>query len=180
MGVSRLRGGIGLWSHPVLGLPIAAGLAAVVMRARAAVWHHAGPGLVWAAGAALVGYLPWLLYKVVVSPLGSLRHLYSPALAYTTSARLGTRFLLSTGLPIVMGARGDSCRTTSESPVAVDAILLTLALIVVWTRRSTLAALVRGRLAALEPVDVLLAVAPLHCWPPHWACSTPSTASPAT
>lgn len=153
--------GIGLWSHPLLGLPIAAGLAAVVTRARAAVWRHARRGLIWAAGAALVGCLPWLVYNVVVSPLGSLRHLYSPAVAYTTSAGLATRFLLSTGLPIFMGARGDSCGTTSESPVAVDAILLTLALIVAWTRRSTLAALARGRLAALEPVDVVLAVAPL-------------------
>ena len=153
--------GIGLWSHPLLAIPIAVGLAAILLRAGAIGSRVVGRGLPWATGAALVGFLPWLLYNVAVSPLGSLRHLYSPAVAYTTSPRLAARFLLSTGLPIFMGAQGDSCGTTTQSPVVVDATLLVLLLLVVWTRRGSLAALARGRLTALEPVDAVLALGPI-------------------
>src|SRR2546421_8541771 len=66
-------------------------------------------GLATAASAGVVGFLPWLVYNLVSSPLGSLRHLYSPALAYSTSPPLAVRYLLSSSLPIFVGAQADGC-----------------------------------------------------------------------
>src|SRR5262245_62145845 len=67
-----LVAGVGLWAHLLLAVPIAAGLAAVLARAPATGWRPTWRGLGLAAAAATIGYLPWLLYNTVVSPLGSL------------------------------------------------------------------------------------------------------------
>jgi hypothetical protein len=112
-------------------------------------------------GAAVAGYLPWLAYNLLVSPLGSLRHLYSPAVAYSTGPVTAARFLLSTGLPIFVGTQSEFCGASTAPPAVVGAGLAALALALLWLRRSSLAALVTGRPSAIEPVDLVLALAPL-------------------
>jgi hypothetical protein len=156
-----LVAGLSVWTHPLLALPVAAGLLAVLARAPIQGWRAAGRGLGWAGAAALFGYLPWLAYNTLVSPLGSLRHLYSPAAAYTTSPATAARFMLSTELPIFVGARGDFCGAATAPPMVVGMGLAVLAVAVLWQRRASLTAVVSGRSWAIEPVDLVLAVAPL-------------------
>jgi hypothetical protein len=158
--LAGLTAGLAVWTHLLLALPVVAGLAAVLARGRVNVWRPTKSGLAVAGFWSLVGLAPWLVYNAVVSPLGSLRHLYSPAVAYTVSPGLAARAVAGIGLPIFVGADVGDCGLTSAPALGFDAGLATLVLAVLWLRRRSLAALATGRLAELEPVDFVLAVAP--------------------
>ena len=159
--VVGLLAGIALWTHLLLALPTVVGLAAVVARGRANGWRPTWKGLAVAALAGVIGFLPWLVYNLAISPLGSLRHLYSPAAAYTTSIPTAFRYLLSNGLPIFLGSQGDDCGVTAMPPAFADLAVALLGLAVLWLRRRSLVSVVRGRFQELEPVDAVLAMAPL-------------------
>lgn len=165
-GVSRwllagLVAGLGLWAHPLLALPLAMALAAVLARAPTNGWSTTARGLGLAGVGALVGLLPWLAYNLALSPLGSLRHLYSPAVAYTTSPAVAVHGLLEAGLPILVGARVSSCGAAAVPLLPVDLTLGAWSAGLLWMRRRSLVALSRGRIAELEAIDFVLAVAPL-------------------
>lgn len=151
--------GISLWTHPLLALPVTAGLAAVLVRGPVNGWSRTLRGLTVGVAAALAGFAPWLVYNLFVSPLGSLRHLYSPAVAYTTSPRLAARAVADFALPIFVGARIDNCTVTAPPARGFDLGLVALCLAVLWLRRASVAALVKGRLTSLEPVDFVLGLA---------------------
>jgi hypothetical protein len=159
--VVGLLAGIALWTHLLLALPTVVGLAAVVARGRANGWRPTWKGLALAALAGVIGFLPWLVYNLAISPLGSLRHLYSPAAAYTTSIPTAFRYLLSNGLPIFLGSQGDDCGVTAMPAAFADLAVALLGLAVLWLRRRSLVSVVRGRFQELEPVDAVLAMAPL-------------------
>ncbi len=159
--LAGLLAGIALWTHLLLALPTAVGVAAVLARGRANGWRATWRGLAVAAVAGAVGFLPWLVYNTAISQFGSLRHLYAPATAYSTSPPLAFRHLLSTGLPIFVGAQADDCGIRAAPALAVDIALAALGLAIVCLRRRSLASLVRGHLAELEPVDAVLAIGPL-------------------
>jgi hypothetical protein len=159
--LTGLLAGIGLWTHLLLALPTAVGLAAVLARGPANGWRTTWRGLATAASAGVVGFLPWLVYNLVSSPLGSLRHLYSPAVAYSTSPPHAVKYLLSSSLPIFVGAQADACGSQAVSPLAIDLVLAGLGLVILWLRRRSVVNLVHGRLSELEPADAVIAMAPL-------------------
>jgi hypothetical protein len=159
--VTGLLAGIGLWTNLLLALPTAVGVAAALARGRLNGWQRTWRGLALAAAGAAVGFLPWIVYNTAVSQLGSLRHLNATATAYSRSPISAFGYLLSTGLPIFVGAQQDDCGSSFAPALAVDLALLALAMAVVYLRRRSLASLVRGRFSELEPVDAVLAMGPL-------------------
>jgi hypothetical protein len=159
--VVGLVAGIALWTHLLLALPSAVGVLAVLARGRANGWRPTWRGLAVAAFAGVIGFVPWLIYNLAISPLGSLRHLYSPAAAYTTSVPTALRYLLSNGLPIFLGTQADDCGATAMPPVFADLGIALLAVAVLWLRRRSLVSVFRGRFQELEPADAVLAMAPL-------------------
>jgi hypothetical protein len=159
--VVGLVAGIALWTHLLLALPSAVGVLAVLARGRANGWRPTWRGLAVAAFASVIGFVPWLIYNLAISPLGSLRHLYSPAAAYTTSVPTALRYLLSNALPIFLGTQADDCGATAMPPVFADLGIALLAVAVLWLRRRSLVSVFRGRFQELEPADAVLAMAPL-------------------
>jgi hypothetical protein len=145
----------------LLALPSAVGVLAVLARGRANGWRPTWRGLAVAAFAGVIGFVPWLIYNLAISPLGSLRHLYSPAAAYTTSVPTALRYLLSNALPIFLGTQADDCGATAMPPVFADLGIALLAVAVLWLRRRSLVSVFRGRFQELEPADAVLAMAPL-------------------
>jgi Dolichyl-phosphate-mannose-protein mannosyltransferase len=153
--------GIGVWTNLLLALPMAVGMAAALARGSVNGWRRTFGGLAVAGAGTAVGFLPWLVYNTVISQLGSLRHLDATATANSTSPISAFGDLLSTGLPIFLGAQQDDCGSRSAPALAVDAALLGLGLALVYLRRRSLASLVRGHVSELEPVDAVLAMGPL-------------------
>jgi hypothetical protein len=159
--LTGLLAGIALWTHLLLALPTAVGVAAVLVRGHANGWRPTWRGLVVVAVTAAAGFLPWLLYNTAVSQLGSLRHLNASATAHSTSPVSAFGNLLSTGLPIFLGAQEDDCGTRAVPALVVDLALGALTAAVVYLRRRSLASLLRGHFYELEPVDAVLAMGPL-------------------
>lgn len=151
--------GVAMWAHPLLAIPTAAGLAAVLVRGPVNGWRRTLAGLAIALATAVAGFAPWLIYNLVVSPLGSLRHIYAPAVAYRTSPGVAAHELVAIALPIFVGARVDGCGASTPPVRGFQVGLAALCLAVLWLRRRSLVALAKGRLTALEPVDFVLAVA---------------------
>jgi len=159
--LAGLASGVALWTQLLLALPLAIGMGAALIRGGVNGWGRTLRGLAVAAAGTAVGFLPWLIYNTVVSQLGSLRHLDATATAYSTSPISAFGYLLSTGLPIFVGAQQDDCGTRAVPAPAVEVALLALSLATLYLRRRSLASLVRGRLSEPEPADAVLALAPL-------------------
>lgn len=138
-----LAAGIGLWQHLLLAEAIGPALLAFLLRRRPL------RGLAIALPAGLAGFSPWLVYNAGTR-LGSLRHLYSPATAYTLPAGRAAHDVLTAALPIFTGTRVDFCGADLVPWWAVDGGLFALAAAALWLRR--------GRLAAPE---LVFAVAPV-------------------
>ena len=136
-----LVGGAGLWVHPLLAIPVSIVLVGLLLRAR--------DGLGWTVAGALAGYSPWLLYNLLTG-LCSLRHLYSPAQAYSVPIGVAAGQLLSNALPVFVGSRVDFCGYETVAAWTVDAGLLLLFGAAGWLRRGW-----RG------PVGMILFAAPL-------------------
>ena len=133
---------------------------ALLARGTAIGWANLRRGTLYSIVGAIVGFSPWLVYNAQTR-LGSLRHLYTPLTTYNVPTDQAVREVLAIALPIFVGARVNYCGPSIASTTAVDLALLLLAMAVLWNRRHLLAALVRGRFAAIEPVDIILLIGPL-------------------
>ena len=152
--------GLSIWHDILLGMTVFVCVVALVARGSAIGWANLRRGALLSIVAAIVGFSPWLIYNAQTR-LGSLRHLYTPLTTYNVPTDQAVREVLAIALPIFVGARVNYCGPSIASTTAVDLALLLLAVAVLWNRRHVLAALVRGRFAAIEPVDIILLVGPL-------------------
>src|SRR2546422_860954 len=126
-----------------LALPGGLCLMAGLLRARA--WRSLVPAL---AGG-LIGFTPWLVYNVVLTHLGSIRHLYSPLQAYSVPTHVAAGQVITAALPIFVGARMNFCGAATVPWPVADLGLLGLAAAALWIRRTAPAGLLHGRLEAV-------------------------------
>ena len=149
-----LVGGLAFWNHPLLGMAILLGVAAIVARRADA------PGAFIAGAAALLGYVPWLAYNLT-SRLGSLRHLYSPLSSYSVSTIDAAKGMLRAGIPIFTGFQVDFCGPQTVTPALAD-ILVALAFAgALYARRDDVQAVVARRWGEVSPAAFVLALGPL-------------------
>jgi hypothetical protein len=155
-----LIAGVAVWQDILLAIPLAACAIAFLLRGSIIGWSRLGRGLATAGMAALVGFSPWLLYNAQTR-LGSLRHLYTPLSTYSVPTSRAVRQVLDAALPIFVGARVNFCGPRIVPSWLVDVGLGLVAVAVLWLRRDSLIAAVRGQFAAIGAIDVVLLIAPL-------------------
>jgi len=158
--VLGLAAGLGMWNHPLLVVPLVAGIAALLARAPALGWRRTLIGLGLSVLAGLVGYAPALAYNLQTR-LGSLRHLYGPFTTYSVSPGRAVSEVVQAAIPIFVGAREVWCGRAVVPPLAADAGVILLFAAAIWIRRDRILPVLRGDVTRLEPVDMVLAVAPL-------------------
>ena len=152
--------GLSFWHDILIATTLFVCVIALLARGPAIGWAHLRRGALLSVVGAIVGFSPWLIYNAQTR-LGSLRHLYTPLTTYNVPTDQAVREVLAIALPIFLGARVNYCGPSIASTTAVDLALLLLAMAVLWNRRHVLAAVVRGRFAAIEPVDIILMIGPL-------------------
>src|SRR5256886_7931655 len=152
--------GLSFWHDILIATTLFVCVIALLARGAAIGWVNLRRGALLSLVGAIVGFSPWLVYNAQTR-LGSLRHLYTPLTTYNVPTDQAVREVLAIALPIFVGARVNYCGPSIASTTAVDLALLLLAMAVLWNRRHVLAALVRGRFAAIEPVDIILLIGPL-------------------
>lgn len=151
-----LAAGAGMWTTPLLAIVLVPCAVALLLRAPLLGWRPVGRGALLAGAAALAGYSPWLVYNV--GHHGASLH----GLAGRRVGRLAAaRQVLDAAVPIFTGAVrtcGSPGTVWTAVPVLGVALLFSAALA---TRRDGLRELVRGRLSAVAPLDLVLVIAPL-------------------
>ena len=152
--------GLSFWHDILIATTLFVCVIALLARGAAIGWTNLRRGALFSTVGAIVGFSPWLIYNAQTR-LGSLRHLYTPLTTYNVPTDQAVREVLAIALPIFVGARVNYCGPSIASTTAVDVALLLLAMAVLWNRRQVLAVLVRGRFAAIEPVDIILMIGPL-------------------
>src|SRR5438132_12316878 len=152
--------GLSFWHDILIATTLFVCVIALLARGAVIGWASLRRGALFSIVGAVVGFSPWLIYNAQTR-LGSLRHLYTPLTTYNVPTDQAVREVLAIALPIFVGARVNYCGPSIASTTAVDLALLLLAMAVLWNRRHVLAALVRGRFAAIEPVDIILLIGPL-------------------
>jgi hypothetical protein len=152
--------GLGTWNHPLLLVPLLPVVAAILMRAPALGWRPTVEGGLTAAGAAIVGFAPAIVYNLE-SRLGSLRHLYGPFATYSIAPERALREVFAAALPIFVGTREVWCGQAVVSPVVTDGAVILIFAGALWLRRDRLQPVLRGQLTRLEPVEMVLAIAPV-------------------
>jgi hypothetical protein len=152
--------GLSVWHDILIATTVFVCVLALLARGSAIGWATLRRGALLAVVGAVVGFSPWLIYNAQTR-LGSLRHLYTPLTTYHVPTDQAVREVLAIALPIFVGARVNYCGPSIASTSAVDLALLLVAMAVLWNRRHVLAALVRGRFAAIEPVDTIVLIGPL-------------------
>src|SRR5256885_2670905 len=152
--------GLSFWHDILIATTLFVCVVALIARGSAIGWANLRRGALLSLVGAIVGFSPWLIYNAQTR-LGSLRHLYTPLTTYNVPTDQAVHEVLAIALPIFVGARVNYCGPSIASTTAVDLALLLLAMAVLWNRRHVLAALVRGRFAAIEPVDIILMIGPL-------------------
>src|SRR5947199_1127050 len=152
--------GLSFWHDILIATTLFVCVIALLARGPAIGWAHLRRGALLSVAGAIVGFSPWLIYNAQTR-LGSLRHLYTPLTTYNVPTDQAVREVLAIALPIFVGARVNYCGPSVASTTAVDLALLLLAMAVLWNRRHVLAVVVRGRFAAIEPVDIILMIGPL-------------------
>ncbi|MFN2452047.1 MAG: glycosyltransferase family 39 protein [Candidatus Dormibacteria bacterium] len=151
-----LVGGVGLWTTPLLVLVLAPCLLALLLRVGALGWRRVGRGSAMAAAGGLAGYAPWVAYNLAHHG-ASLHGLAGDRVGRLTAARQ----VLNAAVPIFTGAvRTCGAPRTVPSGVAV-ALVAAVLLGTAATRRRGLRRLVRGQASAVEPLDLVLLIAPL-------------------
>lgn len=155
-----LAGGLGLWNHPLLAVPLVAAIGALLARAPVMGWNRTMRGFGLATAAALVGYAPVIAYNLE-SRLGSLRHLYAPFTSYSIAPGRAMGEVVQAAIPIFLGTREVWCGRAVVPPIAADAGVLLLFAAALWIRRHHILPVLRGNLAQLQPPEMVLAVAPL-------------------
>lgn len=150
-----LVAGIGLWNYLLLAVPLAPVAVALLCRAPALGWRRTLGGAGAALGGLLVGFSPWLAYNAT-HHLASLQNLPS----YVTSIPHAVRGLVEQELPIFAGTSAE-CGSNTVTPWIAWIGLAALAAAVLWLRRKPIGRLLRGHLSSVEPVEMLLAIAPV-------------------
>jgi len=148
--------GLGLWTTPLLVIVLAPCALALLLRAPLLGWRASGRGAVLASAGALVGYSPWLAYNLEHAG-ASLHGLTGDRV----SRLLAVRQVLNAAIPIFTGAVrtcGSPRTVWTVVPVAGVALLLLVTLAI---RYRGLRDRAGGRLEALAPLDLVLAIAPL-------------------
>jgi hypothetical protein len=152
--------GLSFWHDILIATTLFVCVLALLARGSAIGWANLRRGALLSIVGAIVGFSPWLIYNAQTR-LGSLRHLYTPLTTYHVPTDQAVREVLAIALPIFVGARVNYCGPSIASTTAVDLALLLLAMTALWNRRHVLGALVRGRFAASEPVDIIVLIGPL-------------------
>jgi 4-amino-4-deoxy-L-arabinose transferase-like glycosyltransferase len=150
-----LVAGIGLWNYLLIAVPLAPVAVALLCRAPALGWRRTLRGAGAALGGLLVGFSPWLAYNAS-HHLASLQNLPS----YATSIPHAIKGLVEQELPIFAGTSSE-CGSNTVTPWVAWIGLAALAAAVLWLRRKPIGRLLRGDLRSVEPVEMLLAIAPV-------------------
>lgn len=148
--------GVALWTTPLLAVAIAPCAAVLLLRGSLMGWRASIRRGAAAVGGALMGFSPWLIYN--------LTH-HAPSLGAIPSQRIGTRRaaseIVGNALPIFMGSQR-SCGSPATIPaIATSTLVIALLAGAAFSRRRVLAEFVRGRMNALQPADLVLAIAPV-------------------
>ncbi|HET9051577.1 MAG TPA: hypothetical protein VFO60_07720 [Candidatus Dormibacteraeota bacterium] len=154
-----LAAGIGFWNNLLVLEVVAVAGVALLCRGRAVGWSVLGRGTCAAALGAAVGALPWAV--------ANLRDGFDGLRAvprYSIPVDAAVHGMLDHGLPIFTGFEG-TCESPAFSPRIAEAVLAVFACAVVAVRGRALLALLRGRLDALEPHEMVLALAPVSVVP---------------
>ena len=147
--------GIGLWNYLLLAVPLVPLGLALLCRAPALGWGRTLRGASAALGGALVGFSPWIVYNAT-HHLASLQNLPS----YETSIPHAIKGLVEQELPIFAGTSAE-CGSNTVTPWVAWIGLAALAGVVLWLRRKPIEQLLRGHLSSVEPVEMVLAIAPV-------------------
>jgi 4-amino-4-deoxy-L-arabinose transferase-like glycosyltransferase len=150
-----LVAGLGLWNYLLIAVPLAPVAVALLCRAPALGWRRTLRGAGAALGGLLVGFSPWLAYNAT-HHLASLQNLPS----YVTSIPHAVKGLVEQELPIFAGTSSE-CGSNTVTPWVAWVGLAALTVAVLWLRRKPIERLLRGDLRSLEPVEMLLAIAPV-------------------
>ncbi len=150
-----LAAGVGLWNDLVFAVPLFPLGLALLWRAPALGWERARRGIGTAIGSALVGFSPWIAYNATHG-LASLQSLPN----YATAIPNAITGLVEKELPIFVGT-SSACGNAIAPPWVAWVGLAALAAAVIWLRRRGLARLLHGDSRSMEPVEMVLAVAPV-------------------
>lgn len=146
--------GVGLWSDVLLVVVLVPILLGLLCRAPVLGWAKTLRHAAWAAGGALVGFSPWILYNAI----HGLASLDLPN--YSTSIAHAVKGLVEEELPVFVGTSSE-CGHDTVYPWVAGVSFAALVGAVLWLRRRSLSRLLHGHLTSLEPADMVLAVAPL-------------------
>ncbi len=150
-----LAAGAGLWNDLLIGVVLVPLLLALLCRAPALGWRKALRGAGAGVLGALVGFSPWIVYNAT-HHLASLQNLPS----YATSIPHAVKGLVEQELPVFAGTSAE-CGSNTVTPWVAWIGLTALAAAVLWLRREPVARLLRGQLGSVEPVEMVLAIAPV-------------------
>ena len=150
-----LVAGFGLWNDLLLAVPLAPVAVALFCRAPALGWSRTVRRAEAALGGLLVGFSPWLAYNAT-HHLASLQNLPS----YATTLPHAVKGLVEQELPIFAGTSSE-CGSNTVTPWVAWIGLAALAAAVLWLRRKPIGRLLRGDLSSVEPVEMVLAIAPV-------------------
>jgi len=147
--------GIAVWSDPVFVCAVVAIAVGLLLRAPRIGWPNVTRGASAALIAAVIGFLPWLVYNV---PNGFPSLHAIPRTG--TGIGNGVRSLLDGQLPVLFGG-SSSCGHPVLPPVVTDLVFVALLLALLWSRRLTLRYLVAGHWTGLSYLDLALLVIPV-------------------
>ena len=147
--------GLGMWNDILIAIVFVPVLMGLLCRAPVLGWARTLRHVPWAAGSALVGFSPWILYNAT----NSLRSLHGLP-NYSTSIPHAVKGLVGQELPVFVGTSSE-CGNNTVAPWVALVGLAALVGTVIWLRRRSLSRLLQGHLTSLEPADMVLAVAPI-------------------
>jgi 4-amino-4-deoxy-L-arabinose transferase-like glycosyltransferase len=150
-----LAAGVGLWNDLLIAVPLFPLALVLLWRAPSLGWARAWRGVTAAICSALAGFSPWIAYNATHG-LASLVGLPY----YATSIPSAITGLVEKELPIFVGTSSE-CGNAIVPPWVAWAGLAALAAAVLWLRREPLARLLHGDVRSVEPVEMVLAVAPV-------------------
>ncbi|MGI8848010.1 MAG: ArnT family glycosyltransferase [Candidatus Dormibacteria bacterium] len=151
-----LIGGVALWTTPLLAVVIIPCAAALVLRGPVMGWRSLGRGAALALVGAVVGLPPWLAYNAS-HQWGSLTGIPRQR----TGIRHAVHEVLVSALPIFAGSQRSCAPVRTIPPELAAGLVLLLLMGAALTRREALWGALHGRWGALEPVDLILIIAPI-------------------
>lgn len=148
--------GVGTWTTALMLVVFVPCALAVLFRAPLVGWWRTARGAVWLCAGGLAGHSPWLAYNLIHRG-ASLHALVGDRVGRATAVHQ----VLNAAIPIFTGAvRSCGKPRTVWTGVAVGGVALLL-IAALATRDRGLRGLLRGRISAAGPLDLVLVVAPL-------------------